>query len=264
MSEGRPDPRPTAHEHSRNIAQVHQASRAEYDDAKHELSLLDLLVVVAGKLRLMIGPLLARLAALGIGLLIAPAFTARTFFLPPEEQQSVAAAALSQLGPLAGAPALAIGFKNPADQCVSLPKSVTVTDGLIERFELVALYEAEFRQSARTTLGGNTKVAAGMDGLIVVVVDDISPRRAADIATGYVNALDGFRRSIALTESQQLRVFFEKQLEQTKVRQTKELKDWAQIFYQFALGVAAIGVLKDSRWLRTTEIRVRPVVNILT
>jgi hypothetical protein len=30
-----------------------------------------------------------------------------------------------------------------------------------------------------------------------------------------------------------------------RFRLTKELKDWSQIFYQFALGVAGLKVLKD-------------------
>jgi len=216
MSEDRHDPA-----FPRGGAPERQAPHSEYYEAEDEISLLDLVVVVAENLRLLIfGPLLAGLIALGYAFTIAPTFTARTSFLPPEKQQSVATAALAQLGSLAGAAALASGLKNPADQYVSLVKSVSVADSLIDRFKLMEIYEAEFRQNARMVLGGNTKISAGKDGLIVVVVDDISPQRAADIANGYVSELESLMGRLALTEAQKRRVFFEDQLERTKTMLT--------------------------------------------
>jgi uncharacterized protein involved in exopolysaccharide biosynthesis len=221
MSEDRRDPGLTDQEYSRSNAHGYQGSRTDYYDAEEEISILDLLVVAAENLRLLIfGPLLAGLIALGYAYTITPTFTARTSFLPPEKQQSVATAALAQLGPLAGAAALASGLKNPADQFVSLLKSVTVADSLIDRFKLMELYETAFRQNARKALGGNTKISAGKDGLIVVVVDDISPQRAADIANAYVSELQSLMGRLALTEAQKRRVFFEDQLERTKTRLT--------------------------------------------
>ena len=68
----------------------------EEDD---EISLLDLLQVVADNLRLLVlGPLAAGLLALGISFAIAPTFTATTKFMPPQQQQSAAASMLSSLG----------------------------------------------------------------------------------------------------------------------------------------------------------------------
>ena len=59
----------------------------EQDD--DEISLLDLLQVVVDNLRLLVlGPLVCGLAALGISFTIAPTFTAKTQFLPPQQQQS--------------------------------------------------------------------------------------------------------------------------------------------------------------------------------
>jgi len=191
---------------------------SESDD---EISLLDIAVVIAENLRLLVfGPLLAGLIALGIAFLIPLTFTARTSFLPPQQQQSAANAMLAQLGALAGVAASAAGVKNPSDQYVGLVKSTTVADRLIERFKLIELYEVDFRQDAREKLGNRTKVSSGKDGLIVVEVDDKSPQRAADMANAYVVELQALLGSLALTEAQQRRLFFEKQLEQTKVRLT--------------------------------------------
>ena len=68
-----------------------------------EISLLDLLQVVADNLRLLVlGPLVVGLAALGFSFTIAPTFTATTKFMPPQQQQSGAAAMLAGLGALGG------------------------------------------------------------------------------------------------------------------------------------------------------------------
>ncbi len=213
------DPRDPAF--ARTGLPVQQAPPGEYYDAEDEISLLDLLVVVAENLRLLIfGPLLAGLIALGYAYTISPSFTARTSFLSPQKPPSVTDVALAQLGPLADAAAFASGLKNPADQYVSLLESVTIADALIERFRLMEIYEAEFREQARKALDGNTKISAGKDGLIVVQADDVSPERAADIANAYVEELEALMRRLALTEAQKRRVFFENQLERTKGRLT--------------------------------------------
>ena len=59
------------------------------DVAEDEISLLDLLTVVVDNLRLLLlGPLVVGLAALGVSFTISPTFTAKTQFLPPQQQQA--------------------------------------------------------------------------------------------------------------------------------------------------------------------------------
>ena len=96
-----------------------------------------------------------------------------------------------------------------------------MADRLFDRFKLIELYEVDFNQDARKKLGNRTRVSTGKDGLIVVEVDDHSPQRAADMANAYVAELQELLGSLALTEAQQRRMFFEKQLEQTKARLTE-------------------------------------------
>ncbi len=211
-------------------------------DSDDEISLLDLGVVIAENIRLLVlGPLAAGLLALGIAFLITPSYTARTSFLPPQQQQSSAMAALSQLGALSGIAASAAGLKNPSDQYVALLKSTTVADRLVDRFKLMALYEADFRQDARDRLAKKTVVAAGKEGLIVVDVEDKSPQRAAEMANAYVGELRTLLSTLALTEAQNRRVFFEKQLEQTKTRLT------AAEMALGAIGVSASAIRADPK-----------------
>ena len=179
-----------------------------------EISLLDLLLVLAENARLLVfGPLAAGLVALGIAFVITPTFTGTTTILPPQ-QQGMAALLASQLGALAGVAGLGgAGLKNPADLYVSLVKSRTVADRIIDRFSLMQLYEAKLRKDARLILERATKVTAGKEGLIAIEVDDKDPKRAADMANAYVEELARLTDGLAITEAQQRRVFFEKQLQ---------------------------------------------------
>ena len=186
------------------------------DVAEDEISLLDLLQVVVDNLRLLLlGPLVVGLAALGFSFTIAPTFTAKTQFLPPQQQQSAAASMLASLGSLGGL-AGAAGIKNPSDQYMAFMKSVSVQDALIDRFQLVERYKAKLREDARKGLTARARIASGKDGIISVEVDDHDPKVAADMANAHVDELRKLLARLAVTEAQQRRVFFEKQLAQTK------------------------------------------------
>jgi len=182
-----------------------------------EISLLDLLQVVVDNLRLLIlAPLIAGLTALGITFAIAPTYTATTKFMPPQQQQSGAAAMLAGLGALGGLASAASGLKNPADQYVAFLKSRSVQDALIDRFKLTERYETKFKEDARTALSANVLAASGKDGLITIDASDKDPTFAAQLANAHIEELGQLLNRLAVTEAQQRRVFFEKQLNSAK------------------------------------------------
>ena len=184
-----------------------------------EISLLDLLQTIVDNLRLLVlGPLVVGLTALGISFLIPPTYTAKTQFLPPQQQQSAAASMLASLGSLGGLAGAVGGIKNPADQFLAYMKSVTVQDTLIERFKLQERYEAKTKTDARLVLTGSVRAASGKDGLISVEVDDNDPKFAAELANAHVEELGKLLGKLATTEAQQRRLFFEKQLTTAKDR----------------------------------------------
>ncbi len=186
-------------------------------EAEDEISLLDLLQTIVDNLRLLVlGPLAVGLAALGISFAIPPTFTAKTQFLPPQQQQSVAASMLASLGGLGGLAGAAAGLKNPADQYVAYLKSNSVEDALIERFKLMDRYDKKFKDDTRKELEKNVRIASGKDGLISVEFDDQDPHFAADVTNAYVEELRTVLSRLAVTEAQQRRLFFEKQLVQAK------------------------------------------------
>jgi tyrosine-protein kinase Etk/Wzc len=178
-----------------------------------EISLLDLLQTIVDNLRLLVlGPLAVGITALGISFVIPPTYTAKTQFLPPQQQQSAAASMLASLGSLGGLAGAVGGIKNPADQFLAYMKSVTVQDALVERFKLLERYEAKTKTDARLALTGSVRAASGKDGLISVEVDDKDPKFAAELANAHVEELGKLLGKLATTEAQQRRLFFEKQL----------------------------------------------------
>jgi uncharacterized protein involved in exopolysaccharide biosynthesis len=182
-----------------------------------EISLLDLLQTIVDNLRLLVlGPLAVGFTALGLSFLIAPTYTAKTQFLPPQQQQSAAASMLASLGSLGGLAGAAAGLKNPSDQFLAFMKSITLQDSLIERFKLLERYEVKTKTDARLALTGSVRTSSGKDGLISVEVDAKDPQFAADLANAHVEELGKLLSKLATTEAQQRRLFFEKQLTQAK------------------------------------------------
>lgn len=165
---------------------------------------------------LLLAPIAAGAVALGVTYLIAPTFTAKTTFLPPQQQGSGgAAAAMASLGALANLAGGAV--KTPGDQYLSLMQSVTVEDRIVDKFGLFELFESKYRFQARKTLRDSARIELGKkDGLITVEVDAKDPKMAADIANQYVEELRHITAGLALTEAQQRRVFFEGELKRTK------------------------------------------------
>lgn len=180
-----------------------------------EVSLLDVLELIAENARLLVlGPIVAGLTALAITFIIPPTYTATARILPPQQQQSAATILASELGTLAGL--VGPNTKNAAEIYVALMKSRSVADRLTDRFNLIELYGHKYRDDTRTVLQGATKVSAGKDGLITIQFEDKDAKRAADITNGYVQELVRLTGSLAITEAQQRRAFFEKQLQQAQ------------------------------------------------
>ncbi|MBL8350035.1 MAG: lipopolysaccharide biosynthesis protein [Burkholderiaceae bacterium] len=168
-------------------------------------------------LLLAIAPLVAGAAMAVYTGTLSPVYTASTTFMPPQQTQSGLAAALASLGPLAALAGAGGGQGGSVDRYVSLMQSNAVSDRIIDHFALMDVYKAKLRVDARGGLAGQVKITVGKkDGLIKVEVDDTIPQRAADIANRYVVELRTLLGSLAVTEAQQRRVFFEQQLERTR------------------------------------------------
>ncbi len=186
-----------------------------------EISLFDLIIVLAERKQIILKTTIAfALIAAIIALLLPKMYTATVTLLPPQQGSSMSAALSSQLGSLGGMAALAggsLGLKNPNDMYVAMLKSNTVEDAMIQHYGLMQEYKKKYLSDARkafekyATVDGN-----GKDGLIHISIEDRDPRRAAEMANGYVDQYRHLSENLAITEAGQRRLFFQQQLEQAK------------------------------------------------
>jgi uncharacterized protein involved in exopolysaccharide biosynthesis len=196
-------------------------SSALHDEQKNEISLLDLLIILARRKWLILKFTFGfALIALIISLLLPKRYTAITTVLPPQQNSSLSSALMSQIGNLGSLGALAgssMGLKNPNDMFVAMFKSRTVEDAMIERFGLMQEYHQKYMSTARKAFEGHATVESGTkDNLIRISVEDKDPKRASEMANAYVEEYRQLSQHLAISEASQRRLFFEQQLEQAK------------------------------------------------
>ncbi|OGC92574.1 MAG: hypothetical protein A2W25_12665 [candidate division Zixibacteria bacterium RBG_16_53_22] len=184
-----------------------------------EINIPELLAKLA-RHKKMIGGITAGAAvvSLVVSLLMTPIFRAETKILPPQQNSSsIASQLLNQMGGFASLASSTIGIKNPNEMYIGFLRSRTVYDRIIDRFGLMKLYDAKYREDARKRLADTLKATSGKDGMIVVSVEDRDPKRAADMANAFVEEMIGVSKGLALTEAAQRRLFFEEQLKDVKL-----------------------------------------------
>jgi uncharacterized protein involved in exopolysaccharide biosynthesis len=191
------------------------------EDEDDGISVLDILIVLVERKRTIL-VVTAAFAILSIiySLNVTPLYKATVTLLPPQQNSTMGSMLASQLGAASGAAALAgasLGIKNPNDMFVAMFKSRTVEDAMVQHFGLMQEYHARYLSDASMAFEGKVTVEGnGKDGLIHISVTDLNPKRAAELANGYVDEFRGLSQHLALTEAAQRRLFFEQQLEQAK------------------------------------------------
>ena len=173
-----------------------------------EISLMDLLIVLAKAKRLIIGlPLMVGVIAAVVVMLIPAKYTASTRILPPVIGQS---STLALLGGMGGG-IMGVG-KNPSDIYVTMIKSRSVEDELIKNFDLQRYYNQKYNVDTRKAFEKDLNVKAGKEGLIEIEYEHRDPVKAAQVANGVVGALKNLNARLAITEAARRRVYFERQL----------------------------------------------------
>ena len=185
-----------------------------------EISLLDLATALGEeKATLFAIPLITTLVAVVVSLLMTPIFTAKTVVMPPQQQQSGAAAALASLGGLAGLAGLGGGggLKSQDEMYVAFLGSEGMQNRIIAELKLQERYEAKTLTDARAALKGQVRFASEKkSGLLSIEADDKDPAFAAELANRHVVELRAMLGRLAVTEAQQRRVFYEQQIQQTQ------------------------------------------------
>lgn len=166
----------------------------------------------------------AAVVSMVISLFLPPIYKAETKLLLPQQSSASIASQLlnmNQMGGLANLASGSIGMKNQNDMYIGILRSRTVFDRVVDRFELMKLYNVSYKEDARRALANAITATSGKDSLIVLAVEDRDPKRAADMANAFVEELINVSRGISLTEAGQRRLFFEDQLKDVRLALAK-------------------------------------------
>ena len=207
------------------------AATDEFEDDGPSVRMADLLTWVGdGKRTILVATLAATMVALAVAFLLPTIFTARASLLAPgSQQQSGSSAALAALGALGGL-AGGVGAKTPDELYVALLKSDSVQRALATKFDLFKRYNVETYELLRKKLPENVRISSDKkSGLITVEVDDEEPKFAADLANAHVGEVTRVLGRLAVSEAQLRRVFFERQLKETKENLIKAEHDLQRV-----------------------------------
>jgi uncharacterized protein involved in exopolysaccharide biosynthesis len=221
-----------------------------------EIDLTELFRALSRHARLIFGITAAcAVVAAGISLLLPNYYKAEARILPPQEKGgNLAAQLLGQGG--AGLIGLAGGAasKSQGELFIEIMKSRTVLDRIVDRFDLLKLYKARYRQDARKQLLGSLMAKEERkSGIILLTVEDRDPKRAADMANAFVEELKSLKGGLAISEAGQRRMFFEDQIRQTREslsRAEDEIKAFQQRTGMFQVDAQARAIIEGIGRLR--------------
>jgi len=198
-----------------------------------------------------------------VSLLLPDYYKAETRILPPNEKGgNLAAQLMGQAGGLIALAGGAAPLKSQGELFVEIIKARTVLDRIVDRFDLLNLYrfgllnfdKKRYRQDARKRLLELVTVREERkSGIIILTVEDKDPKRAADMANAFVEELRSLRGGLAISEAGQRRMFFEEQIQHTKVslaRAEEEIKGFQQRTGMFQIDAQARAIIEGIARLR--------------
>ena len=155
------------------------------------INLADYVQVLARRSRMILKLCLATAVITAVYSLLLPnIYSATALLLPAQEEKGLASALTSQLGGLANLAGTSVSGTTIADLYVSMLKSETVKDPIIDRFKLMEIYDRKLRTDTYAVLDQKSSISAGKkDGIITITVDDKDPKLAAAIANAYLEEL---------------------------------------------------------------------------
>jgi len=152
-----------------------------------------------------------------ITLMMPNIYTAKAMIIPSDDDKGGMGALMSQLGGLASLAGGTVGAKTTGELYVTMLKSETVKDPIIDRFKLMDAYKTKYRTDVYQAMDTKTTVALGKkDGVITILVDDKDPKRAAELANAYVEELGILAAGLNMTGAGKNRAFLEKRIAEAR------------------------------------------------
>ncbi len=231
-----------------------------------EINLLDYLLVLARNWRMIALVCIATfILSCGATLLMPNIYTSTARILPPTESKGGLSSMLGGMSDLAALAGVSVGGSS-GELYVGMLKSRTVSDAIIDEFNLMEVYEQEYRVKTHAALDEHVTISLGKDdGIVSISVEDEDPERAASIANTYVEELKKLNVSLNLSSAGRERLFLENRLKMVKadlLAAEENLKDFQEknraisIDDQATAIIEAISQLKGELASREVELGV--------
>ena len=107
------------------------------------------------------------------------------------------------------------------DLFLSMLKSRTMAEAVIDKFDLLNVYRIKSRELAIRKLQADTRISLSKEKVISIVVETPAPKLSADIANYYIEYLDLLNRTLSTTSARRNRQFIEQRLNETKTNLVK-------------------------------------------
>jgi len=148
-----------------------------------------------------------------ISLILPKQWTARGVMMPPEEDLDQLNLSALQAARMPANLASMVGASTPADNLKTYLELNRTLGAIVDRFDLIAEYEAPHRERAIELLGENTNIELEREGSVIIEIAGSSPQQAADMVNTIMAEVDGFNRQLKSKQATKLREFLERRLQ---------------------------------------------------
>ena len=233
-----------------------------------EINLLDYLRVVH-KFRRMIVLIcvVAVLMTAIVSLLLPKVYAATASVVPPLEILKRESAMADRFGAMRNSMLSdVISVMSIGNMYADILRSRAVVDAVIDRFDLMGVYGAEYRSSAREKLRDSTAIDVSGEGIVTVIVEDKDPNRAAAMVNAYIEELDRQNKRLSSGQATSKKVFLESRLKEmeeelsdiedipTKQAQIKEM------LYQMLARECELARIEEAKSMPTIQVLDQAVV----
>ncbi len=153
---------------------------------------------------------------------------------------------------------------------VEILQSREVADALIDRFDLMHVYEEiEYQSKARKRLAKNTKIETTDEGAVKIAVTELDPNRAAAMTNAYVEELDERNKKLSAGQATSKRIFLENRLKEveTKLSRIDEIPaheaQVQQMLYDLLIRECELAKIEEARSMPTIQVLDEAVVSEL-
>jgi len=211
-------------ENKEKESQKETAIREELDE--EEINLLDYIRVIFKYRRMILWICgIAIVTTVIISLLLPKIYSATATIVPPTEilqKGSELAGVLvrgeSSINLIVGED---IDVKNIVNMYVGILESRVVADAIIDRFDLLQIYDVKERSEARNKLRKKTTATTSRENIVRITVEDRDPNRAAAMANAYVEELDRQNKRLSARQATSKRIFLENRLKEIEEKLSK-------------------------------------------